>query len=111
MKKNHAVRIIRLIARDARYRLGSILLIFILGLTLTFSLRTVSKAGVQHETEVSYESIRVNSGDTLWDIAGEYMCPEFKNQKALVAEISRINHIADEDSIHSGCYLVVPVYR
>lgn len=109
MKRRHVVKILRVV-RDIRCNTYMVAFIFAFALLLAFSLRTVSNAGVQHVAELSYESIRINEGDTLWDIADEYMCCEFKNKKALVDEIARLNHIGNENVIHDGGYLVVPVY-
>lgn len=56
-----------------------------------------------------YTSIQVQKGDTLWNIAGDYMTEEYASVNDYIAEICEINHIEDSD-IHSGQYLTIPYY-
>ena len=56
-----------------------------------------------------YTSIRIESGDTLWDIANEYVTDEYKDKTDYIKEVCSINHIS-ADEIHSGQYIVVPYY-
>ena len=56
-----------------------------------------------------YTSIQVQKGDTLWDIACNYMTDEYENVNEYIAEICEINHLAESD-IHSGQYLTIPYY-
>lgn len=56
-----------------------------------------------------YVSIRVESGDTLWTIADEYI-DGFNIEKAdYIEEVCEINEISKDD-IHAGDYIVVPYY-
>ena len=53
-----------------------------------------------------YTSIRVSSGDTLWDIAKEYRTEEYSDISSYIAEVREINHlssnqITDGVSLHS----------
>lgn len=56
-----------------------------------------------------YTSIQVQKGDTLWNIASNYMSDEYASVNDYIEEICEINHIADSD-IHSGQYLTIPYY-
>ena len=56
-----------------------------------------------------YTSIQVQKGDTLWNIACNYMTDEYASVNDYIEEICEINHIADSD-IHSGQYLTIPYY-
>ena len=56
-----------------------------------------------------YESIRVESGDTLWTIADEYIDGFNLSKTDYIAEVCQINQIS-EDEIHAGDYIVVPYY-
>ena len=47
-----------------------------------------------------YTSIRVSSGDTLWDIA---------NISSYIAEVREINHLSS-NQITDGMYLCIPYY-
>lgn len=56
-----------------------------------------------------YVSIQVESGDTLWTIADEYV-DGFNIEKAdYIEEVCEINEISKDD-IHAGDYIVVPYY-
>lgn len=57
-----------------------------------------------------YTSITVNTGDTLWNIADEYIDYDFyKNKNSYISEVKHINHL-EEDMITAGQTLVVPYY-
>ena len=62
----------------------------------------------EHSSVKNYRAIEVQEGDTLLSIAHEYAYPDSKLQD-YVNEVKQINHLQD-DRIHSGCFLVVPVY-
>lgn len=51
-----------------------------------------------------YTSIRVSSGDTLWDIAKEY-----SDISSYIAEVREINHLSS-NQITDGMYLCIPYY-
>lgn len=56
-----------------------------------------------------YTSVRVECGDTLWAIAGEYITDDYIDMNDFLNEICMINHIS-EDEIHAGQYIIVPYY-
>ena len=56
-----------------------------------------------------YVSIRVESGDTLWDIADEYVDGFNIDKTDYISEVCQINEISSDD-IHDGDYIVVPYY-
>lgn len=70
-----------------------------------------AKASSEEETPnyKYYTSITVESGETLWDIASDYMCDEFDSVNAYVNEVKHINHIK-ENKIYAGEDLIVPYY-
>lgn len=53
-----------------------------------------------------YKSIQVNSGDTLWSIAGEYMDEDSESITEYVELLKDINRL-DSSEIHEGRYLTV----
>lgn len=57
-----------------------------------------------------YTSIRVEAGDTLWDIAERYNICSDLSREQYIEELKNINHLSD-DEIHSGEYLVVSYYE
>lgn len=56
-----------------------------------------------------YTSIRVSSGDTLWDIANEYRTEEYSSISSYISEVREINHLKS-NQITEGMYLCVPYY-
>lgn len=56
-----------------------------------------------------YTSIRVSSGDTLWDIANEYRTEEYSSISSYISEVRKINHLKS-NQITDGMYLCVPYY-
>ncbi|MCI5741455.1 MAG: LysM peptidoglycan-binding domain-containing protein [Lachnospiraceae bacterium] len=68
-----------------------------------------SKASDEAQNCKYYTSVRIEEGDSLWDIAGEYMTEEYENKTAYIAEVKELNQLGD-DEIHTGEYLVVPYY-
>ena len=61
-------------------------------------------------TEVKYETVRIESGDSLWSIAKEHMNPGYDNIYDYIDDIKECNHMTD-DKVNSGCYLLVPYYE
>lgn len=56
-----------------------------------------------------YVSIRIESGDTLWTIADEYVEGFNLSKLDYITEVCQINGIS-EDNIHAGDYIVVPYF-
>lgn len=67
-----------------------------------------SKAA-QNDSYKYYTSIEIERGDTLWNIAEEYMTPEYGSVQEYVDEIKAVNDLGD-DEIHSGQYLMIPYF-
>lgn len=56
-----------------------------------------------------FTHILVEEGDTIWDIADEYMTAEYDSTRAYVSEVEKMNHI-HADEITEGCYIMIPYY-
>lgn len=56
-----------------------------------------------------YTSIQLEQGDSLWDIAGQYMEGSGCSKQEYVEELKRMNGLKD-GQIHSGEYLTVVYY-
>ena len=65
-----------------------------------------------HENDTSsvqstyYKSIRIQPGDTLWDIAEETMTSEYESTKEYVQVLKDMNSLSS-DHIEAGQYLIV----
>ncbi len=63
----------------------------------------------QGESVRVYNSVMIEEGDTLWDIAVRYAVPG-QNVGTFVTEIKEVNGLKT-DRIYSGNYLIIPVYQ
>lgn len=87
------------------------MLIFLFATIIIFALVnciTVAYADEAVEYEKSFISIEIEQGDTLTSIAESYAKSEAEYQD-YIEEVMSINNLKD-DTIHNGCYLLVPVY-
>ncbi|MCM1189033.1 MAG: LysM peptidoglycan-binding domain-containing protein [bacterium] len=58
-----------------------------------------------------YTRITVAAGDTLWDIADDYMDENaYRNRDSYIAEVRSINHLDEDEPIIAGQTLIVPYY-
>ncbi len=69
---------------------------------------TVAYADEAIEYEKSFISIEIENGDTLTSIAKTYAKSEAEYDE-FISEVMCINNLYN-DTIHSGCYLLIPVY-
>ena len=56
-----------------------------------------------------YKSICIEAGDTLWDIAGEYVKDVDVSRQEYIDEVCELNGIC-ADEIYAGEYIVVVYY-
>jgi SOS regulatory protein LexA len=56
-----------------------------------------------------YKSIQIHSGDTLWNIAEEYITEDYESVNAYITEVKKINKLSS-DQIQDSQYLTVPYY-
>jgi hypothetical protein len=66
-----------------------------------------SKAAPLHKY---YTSIRVEKGDSLWSIADDYIIDGVQSREDFIDEVCTLNHISQQDMLHSGDHLVVMYY-
>lgn len=97
-----------------RRQIGLIAIAIIVIVSLGILLGSGINAIASSEADVAsynkyYTSIRVESGDTLWTIADEYVEGFNLSKSDYIAEVCQLNEIS-EDEIHAGDYIVVPYY-
>lgn len=56
-----------------------------------------------------YTSIQIQSGDTLWELANDYISAEYTSVNDYIKEVKQLNSLKN-DNIHEGQYLTVPYY-
>lgn len=57
-----------------------------------------------------YTSVVVERGDTVWNIATEYVVPGYATVTEVVEEVKFINGLDDAYSIQTGSLLIIPYY-
>jgi nucleoid-associated protein YgaU len=85
---------------------ASIRLLVIISLIAMILLLLASSVGAGQVADATVEH-RVVSGETLWDIAGDYT-PNGESVRRTVSEIRRLSSI-DGSTIHPGQVLTVPI--
>ncbi len=79
--------------------------------TLTGARFTFAKQADEGSARVKvFKSIVIYGGDTLSSIADEYYSPEWKDRFSYIHEVSRINHLDNDEKLIAGNYLIVPYY-
>ncbi len=76
-----------------------------------YSLRISANTGEDNISFKYYTNVSVKYGETLWDIADEYIdYNKYENKKEYIAEVQNINHLDEKCTVKAGQYLVVPYY-
>lgn len=97
--------------RERRKNILLVVLTICLVITLSFTVNGFLSNAKTDSSDVEikyYKSIMVESGDTLWSIANEYMGATAETE-AFINEIKRLNGLHG-DTITAGSYLVVPYF-
>ena len=89
-------------------------IMLIMTITLIFILSIwgcigIVKADNQVNYTKSFISVEIESGDTLTSIAREYAISETEYEQ-YIEEVRNINSLKD-DTIHAGCFLLIPYYE
>lgn len=75
------------------------------------SIRSSANSGGEDVAFKYYTSITVEAGETLWEIADEYIdYSQYKDKNAYIAEVVHINHLGDDAALCSGQRITVPYY-
>lgn len=64
----------------------------------------------KEEQTIVYKSIRIQPGDTLWNIAQQYKTNDYKSTQDYVEELKRLNAL-ESDQIQESKYLTVACYE
>ena len=84
----------------------------VLGMVLVFPWNTATAEAndsMRMNERKYFTSYVVQSGDTLWDIAEEYMTEEYASISSYIDEVVSSNHL-NQDSIKQGQLLILPYY-
>lgn len=82
-------------------------------LTVSFLFGNIFVFAKSDQTQmISYKyftSVKIQSGDTLWDLAQTYYSNEYESLTDYIEDVKKINSLTS-DSIHAGKYLMIPYY-
>ncbi len=91
----------------SKFRFTTFLVVAILCIfTILGSLTGINTVSSSSMTE--YNLVKIESGDTLWDIASEY-APHNMDLRQVVYEICDLNEIS-ADQLEAGQKIIIPVY-
>lgn len=92
------------------YRLtkGQVLLAVVCALLVLFSLAGFVSASDGKEAQAAYHMVTVEAGQTLWEIAKDYLPAEEDDLRDYVAKIREVNALEDP-IIYPGQQLLLPV--
>ncbi len=100
--------------RKQRRRIMSVILTLCLISICVLSYHSITsnaKSGSEELNLKYYTGVTVESGDTLWSIADEYIdYTQYKSKNSYIKEICSINNLEDASDIRCGQRLVVPYY-
>lgn len=99
------------IVRGQRRMIAIVILVIVsLGILLGTGINALASAKEDPASyNKYYKTVRVESGDTLWDMADDYINDLDIKKTDYIDEICEINHI-DGDEISAGDYIVVSYY-
>lgn len=105
-----AARKRKAIRRQRRILLLACLCLAIIAVSLCFSFITNADSAKISHTYKYYTDITVQPGESLWDIAMDYMTEEYDSPKAYIREVQNINDIINPDSVYVGQKLIIPYF-
>lgn len=100
--------------REFRRKCMTLLMTICLVIICAVSYHSINTSASSGEEEVNfkyYTTITVSHGETLWDIADDYIdYKEYDDKNQYIAEVQNINHLDDDCVIKAGQILVVPYF-
>lgn len=98
------------VRRQRRILAIAVIIIISLGILLGTGMNALasSKADVASFHKY-YTSVRVEAGDTLWDMVDVYIDGLNIDKESYILEVCQLNGIY-EDDIHAGDYVIFPYY-
>lgn len=98
--------------RKIQKRVVAAVCLLILVLCCSFILSGVLRSGkseAQDPKPVTYHSVMIETGDSLWSIASENLPAGYESVNEFMQEIIRVNDLGSTQ-IEAGNYLLVPTY-
>ena len=110
-RANESLRQREIVVRRQKSVLAiAIIIIVALGILLGSSMNALASSGKDVASyNKYYTSVRIESGDTLWTIADEYVEGFNLSKLDYITEVCQINGIS-ENNLHAGDYIIVPYF-
>ena len=99
--------------RELRHHImifASVTALIIIAVSITAG--SISSKAQDQDSETYYKyytSIEIQSGDTLWSLAGTHADDRFMSRQEFINEVTRTNHLLSSD-IQQGDHLIIPYY-
>lgn len=106
--RNNRIRRRRQLRRNILISFFSIFMI----LTLSFTCFVIMSSA-KDDTPITYKyytQITVAYGESLEDIALQYMTEEYTSVESYIKEVKQMNSIRGDHKVYPGDYLIVPYY-
>lgn len=94
--------------RAAVFSIITVLLLLLVIFLTTGAL--TSRAASSADRTKHYESVLLERGDSIRSLADTYRDDEMQTYDDFVSDVCSVNSLSDPDTIHEGCYLLIPVY-
>ena len=103
-RRAHKVMIQKRVIALAGILIASLLIL------LGSSIRTFASSRSNEVLHKYYTSVRIQSGDSLWNLADQYTVDGIYDRDDFIRETCELNHLSDQDELHTGDYIVVGYY-
>ncbi len=98
----------RYVKRAKRRIFISISSVIIISMIISLSLFSFAKSDKSVNMQLTYKSIEISEGDSLWNLAVEYNYDASQSTKEMMEEIIEINQLTNTNIV-TGQYLIIPV--
>lgn len=88
----------------------TLFVVFVMGLTFGSFLSKAKESNLDDINYKYYTNIEIQPGDTLWQLADEYIDDHYESKSAYIDEVLAINSLASENHIVAGQYIILPYY-
>lgn len=109
--RNYSEEIISFIKYHFNHKaIGFLFVVIILFYLVSIIPTKIAYADQNTVSYKTFQSVEIKTGDTLWSIATKYYTEEYKSIQNYIEVIKESNSLKS-DTIHSGCYLIIPYYQ
>ena len=99
----------QIVRRERRILALVVIMVIAIAILLGTGINAFASSKESLEYHKYYTSIQVESGDTLWSIADQYMTGCDMDKQSYIDGVCQLSHLSD-GRIHRGDYLIVADY-